>query len=187
MRVKPEDRFPSVRDFYLAFQQALSGTNLPRRETPHVFISYRRDLSAGWAVLFAKELKEKHNIFAFVDTQQADNAIRIPAKVQAAIQDCDIFVCLLAKTTLRSAWVKEEIRLACEFGKPMVPVFQESFLHPLPAEQVAPHILELLNFEGVYLLDRRNIHIDYSIAELARIVKGPYRDTHADGGTAQRP
>jgi hypothetical protein len=187
MRVKPEERFPSVRDFYLAFQQALSGANPPRRETPHVFISYRRDLSAGWAVLFAKELKEKHNIFAFVDTQQADNAIRIPAKVQAAIQDCDIFVCLLAKTTLRSAWVKEEIRLACEFGKPMVPVFQESFLHPSPGEEVGPHALELLNFEGVYLLDRRNIHIDYSIAELARIVKGPYRDARANGSPAQRP
>ncbi len=187
LRVKPEDRFPSVRDFYLVFRQALSSTFVARRETPHVFVSYRRDLSAGWAVLFARELKEKHNIFAFVDTQRADNAIRVPAKVQAAIEDCDIFVCLLAKTTLRSAWVKEEIRLACEFGKPMVPVFQESFLHPSPGEQVAPHVLELLNFEGVYLLDRRNIHIDYSIAELARIVKGPYRDAHANGSTSQQP
>jgi hypothetical protein len=136
-------------------------------------------------VLFARELKEKHNITAFVDTQRADSAVRIPAKGRTAIKDCDIFVCLLAKGTLRSTWVQEEIRLAFESSKPMVPVFQESFPQASTSEWPAPHIQDLLNYDGVHLLDRRNIHVDHTIAELARIVKGSSRSPRPTGDATQ--
>ena len=169
LSIKPEDRYPSVREFYLALRKSVSNP-LPRRSgIPRVFISYRRSLSAGWAVLFARELNEKHKISAFVDTQRVDTAARVPAKILKAIQECDIFVCLLAKGTLRSAWVEEEIRLAWANNKPMIPVFQESFVPP-EAASAPPHVGALMSYEAVYLLDRRNIHIDHTVAELAKIV-----------------
>jgi len=169
LSIKPEDRYPSVREFYLALRKSVSNP-LPRRSgIPRVFISYRRSLSAGWAVLFARELNEKHKISAFVDTQRVDTAARVPAKILKAIQECDIFVCLLAKGTLRSAWVEEEIRLAWANNKPMIPVFQESFVPP-EAASAPPHVGALMSYEAVYLLDRKNIHIDHTVAELAKIV-----------------
>jgi hypothetical protein len=79
-------------------------------------------------VLFARELRDKHRILAFVDTQMVDSAVRFPAKVRAAVKDCDVFVCLLDEGTLSSEWVQEEIKTAWEAGKPMIPVFQESFV-----------------------------------------------------------
>jgi hypothetical protein len=32
-------------------------------------------------------------------------------KIESAIRACDFFVCLLARSTLKSAWVREEERL----------------------------------------------------------------------------
>jgi serine/threonine protein kinase len=168
------DRYPSAREFFFAFERALQNTSPRRSGAPRIFVSYRRNLSAGWAVLFARELNDKHNMIAFLDTQRVDSAVRIPAKVQAAIRDCDIFVCLLAKGTLGSTWVQEEIRLAWEAGKPMIPVFQESFVAP-PIENLAPHIQALINYEGVHLLDRRNLFVDQAIVQLAKIVTGAVR------------
>ena len=170
LSVKPEDRYSSVWDFFLAFRKSMSNPVSRRAGTPRAFISYRRNLSAGWAVLFARELSEKHKISVFVDTQRIDTAVRLPVKILNAIQDCDIFVCLLGKSTLRSNWVQEEIRLAWQNNKPMVPVFQESFAPPSETAGIQPHVAALMSYEGVYLLDRRNIHIDYSVSELAKII-----------------
>jgi serine/threonine protein kinase len=181
LSVTPEERYPSVREFFLAFQFALAHPAGRRAGTPRVFVSYHRNLSAGWAVLFARELKDKHNISAFVDTQRVDSAVRVPAKIRQAIQDADIFVCLLAKNTLRSTWVQEEVRIAWESGKPMIPVFQESFDAPASSDQLAPHIQTLMSYEAVHLLDRRNIHVDHTIAELARLVTESTRRASGSG------
>ena len=64
----------------------------------------------------------------------------------------------------------EEIRVAGEKGKPMVPVFQETFSERA-GDKVKPHVETLLTHNGVHLLDRRNIHIDHTITDLAEIVK----------------
>jgi hypothetical protein len=53
----------------------------------------------------------------------------------------------------------------------MVPVFQESFSQPDANEKLEPHVEALISYDGVHLLDRRNIHVDYTIAELAKIVR----------------
>jgi len=89
-------------------------------------------------------------------------------KLAHAIADCDVFICLLAGDTLESEWVREEIRLAFEGNKPMIPVFQESYqVRYLPEE---PYLEAMLSFDGVHLLDRRNIHVDHTIADLADII-----------------
>jgi serine/threonine protein kinase len=166
----PVSRYPSIREFFLHLKRASGQRASPRDGPPRIFISYQRDASAGWAVLFSRELEQKHGITAFVDTQRVDNAVQLPVKLSRAIKDCDIFVCFLSDKTLNSLWVREEIRLAWENNKPMVPVFQENFEPPL-AEQLDGHIGALISFEGVHLLDRRNIYVDYAITRLAEIIK----------------
>jgi serine/threonine protein kinase len=171
LSTKPEDRYPSVRGFFLAFRQAVISPVTHRTGRPQAFISYQRDSSSGWAVLFARELEQKYDVFAFVDTQRLDSAVRFPTRLKKAIEECDVFICLLSAETLKSKWVQEEVRLAWENRKPMVPVFQESFSQPDPAEKLEPHIETLMTYDGIHLLDRRNIHVDYTIAELAKIVR----------------
>jgi serine/threonine protein kinase len=168
MSVNPDDRYPSIQEFNDAFDQAIQTDSAKASVNPQVFLSYRRESSAGWAVLFARELMEKHGISAFVDTQRRDSARRFPEKLANAVADCDIFICLLAGDTLESAWVREEIRLAFESNKPMIPVFQESYqIKDFPDEN---YIEAMLSFDGVHLLDRRNIHVDHTISDLADII-----------------
>jgi len=173
MSVECGDRYPSIRNFSFAFQHAVTSTTVRPTGTPRVFISYRRSPSAAWANLIGQGLKRKHRISSFIDTDQVDTAVQISAKVQQAILESDVFVCLLASSTLRSKWVEEEIRFAWQNGKPMVPVFHQGFrpVKSPKSEQPAPHIQDLLGWEGVHLFDRLNIHIDKTIEDLARIVR----------------
>lgn len=156
--------------------------NSRRAGIPRIFISYQREPSAGWAVLFERELKERHNISAFVDTQRVDTAVPLPVKIQQGIQCCDIFVCFLAGTTLNSAWAKEEIRLAWENRKLMVPVFQQDFERPNFGETHVPHIDALMSYEGVHLLDQLNIYVDEAIENIAKIVHASIDNATTDSG-----
>jgi len=159
-----------VREFFLALQNAVSKPTSRAEGRARIFISYQRDSSSGWAVHLASELDRKHKIAAFVDTQRTDSAVRFPARLKNAIQDCDVFVCLLSASTLQSKWVQEEIRLAWENNKPMVPVFQESYSQPDPSEQLEPYVETLITYDGVKLLDRQNLYVENAIEKLAEMV-----------------
>jgi hypothetical protein len=76
---------------------------------------------------------------------------------------------------LQSKWVQEEIRLAWENNKPMVPVFQESYAQPDPSEHLEPHIETLINYDGLQLLDRRNLYVEHTIDKLAEMVTATVR------------
>jgi len=52
------------------------------------------------------------------------------------------------------------------------PVFQESWVAPDLQRGSDPPLEELMSYDGVHLLDRRNIHVDHTVADLARLVKG---------------
>lgn len=168
MSVDPEQRYPSIQAFTAELIQAFE-TGRSSDDRARIFLSYRRDASAGWAVLFARELHDKHTIEAFVDTERRDSAVHFPEKLKKAIFECDVFVCLLAGDTLDSPWVREEIRVAFEHGRPMIPVFQESYR--TSEKHREPAIDSLLRYDGVHLLDRRNIHVDHTISDLAHIVR----------------
>ena len=173
----PDARYASIDEFVSAFERALTR----RTDTePSVFLSYSRDASAGWAALIAKELKQHHHIHVFLDTQAVDAAGRFPVRLQRAIEKCDVFVCLLAGDTLKSDWVRQEIRIAKQHEKPMVPVFQESFDPAHFAGSVDVSVDELLTYDAVHLLDRRNIHVDHTIADLASIITRTVRDASGE-------
>lgn len=168
LSVQPNARYESVSSFLNALIDSAAGKR--KSENPRAFISYHRETSAGWAVLFGHELKDKYKIDAYVDTQTVDQATRFPERVANAIADSDVFICLLGQDTLKSNWVREEIRVAHEHKIPMVPVFQERFEHTSHGDDVPPFLQALLTFDGVHLLDQRNIHIEHSIGDLARII-----------------
>jgi hypothetical protein len=137
-----------------------------RSRPPSVFISYQRAASSAWAVLLKKEMEREQGFQVFLDTEQQDSTGQFPLKLQRRIQECDVFICLLAGSTLASDWVRREIQLASEAAKPMIPVFQESYRDPPNLRTLEPFVRELLTYEGVKLLDRQNIYLDAAIQAL---------------------
>lgn len=180
MAVDPSERYRSAGEFVQTLEAALGGRRLRSSEDAFVFLSYRRDSSAGWANHFADKLKEQHGISVFLDVQRVDSAVRFPVRIQKAIEECDVFVCFLAAGTLQSDWVCQEIHCAYENSKPMVPVFHESYRLPESNEQLKPGIKTLLDYPAVHLLDLKNIHIDHTISDLAKIVQQTVRRLRSD-------
>jgi serine/threonine protein kinase len=168
LEVKPEARYPSMREYFLALKYATQ----PSRggDKPTIFISYQRGPSSAWALHIGNQLEQKYGIYPFVDTQRMDTVARFPLKLKKAIEDCDVFVCLLSGTTLDSNWVQEEIRIACESNKPMIPVFQESYRDPESFQSLAPHIKTLINYNGIKLLDEQNVYVKDAISQLGEMI-----------------
>src|SRR5690606_1704002 len=102
-----------------------------------VFISYRRKPSAKLANLIARERRERHRIEVYLDTERMDTAGDFPTRLTDAIRKSDVFLCLVAEDTFESDWVQREIEAAHDLGKPMVPVFQESY-NPLEPRDSLP-------------------------------------------------
>jgi hypothetical protein len=145
---------------------------------PQVFVSYKREFSSSVAQLIC-EMLARHNIDAFVDTRQLDIAGPFPDRLKRAIEECDVFLCLLGtdpksnRTTLDSDWVQKEIEHACSLNKPMIPIFQETY-HPITS-QLSPAAEILLRHDGIRLLDIQNIYVDTAIADIARMTKNVAR------------
>ncbi|MBZ0300133.1 MAG: protein kinase [Anaerolineae bacterium] len=135
-----------------------------------VFISYRRKPSAMLANLVARELRERHRIEVYLDTERMDTAGDFPTRLTDAIRKSDVFICLVAEDTFESDWVQREIETAHGLGKPLVPVFQESYDPLQPPATPSPSIRTLLEHDGVMVFDVKNVYIDQSIEFLARVV-----------------
>jgi hypothetical protein len=95
------------------------------------------------------ELEREYGYEVFIDTEQRDRAGQFPVRLEQHIERSDVFVCLLGKGSLESRWVNREIEPAHQRHKPMVPIFQESFRLPNDLSVAAPHVRELLLFDGV--------------------------------------
>jgi serine/threonine protein kinase len=165
----PEKRFASMKEFASAVAAAVQGHRKPHGAAG-VFLSYQRDVSSGWANYFAKELKD-HGIATFLDVQRPDRAEQFPPRLARAIEECDVFVCLLGSTTLQSKWVIEEIHQAHRHAKPMIPIFQESFDPSTARSTNDAAVATLLSYDAVHLFDLRNVHVRHSAEDLAHLVK----------------
>jgi serine/threonine-protein kinase len=136
-----------------------------------VFISYRRKPSAMLANLIARELRERHRIEVYLDTERMDTAGDFPTRLTDAIRKSDVFICLVADDTFESDWVLREIETAHALHKPLVPVFQESYDALAARDTPSPHIRALLEHDGVLIFDIKNVYIDQSIEFLARVIE----------------
>ena len=164
LATRPGDRFTSIGAFAEAFSAALRGQ--ARDTAPRVFFSYRREASAGWVWTFSTALRDRHGILSFVDVAQMDRAVRFPAKLEHEIRTCDVFVCFLTGNTLQSDWVRREIQFAREYGRPMVPVVDDTFVRPADLSDAA--LIELLEFDFVRLYGD---YVDEAIDRLASRIK----------------
>jgi len=144
---------------------------------------YCRESNAGWAALFAEKLSTQHGLDVFVDRHRVDSARQVPEKIESAIRECDFFVCLLAKTTLESAWVREEIRIADAAGKRMIPVIEEGFRRPI-AKRVPDWLKPFVPRDWLVpesarrLMDAEEIRLfadfdEAAIERLAKMIKYP--------------
>ena len=131
-----------------------------------VFVSYRRNPSEAYALLIAEKLNP-YGMNIFVDTLSVEGAEPFPERLERGIDECDIFVCLLAPTTLDSEWVRREIERAQTVGKAMIPVFQPDFVPPDPATQPAS-VARLLDGEGVKI---NSGYVNEAIDKLARMIE----------------
>ncbi len=136
---------------------------------PKIFISYRRADSAMLATLMQVKL-QSFGIDAFVDTRSIDGGGLFPNRLRRAIENADVFVCLLGATTLESSYVQEEILHAYRTKKVMIPVFQERYKAPDPAPEKET-IQTLLQSDGVHIFDVKNVYIDSAIADLAKMIR----------------
>jgi serine/threonine protein kinase len=170
MSVNHKDRFEKISEFGKAFELA-KVKSTGDHFLPSAFISYQRAISAPWAINLKWRLEKEYGIKAFVDSQREDKGGQFPPKLQSSIENTDVFVCLLAGSTLNSEWVKREIDIAHRAKKPMIPVFQESFHHPEDMPSLEPCLRELLMFEGIILLDEQNIYIDDAIRDLSKCIR----------------
>jgi Protein kinase domain/FHA domain/TIR domain len=164
----PARRYESLSAFATAFRASLRRI-VHRAEGPEIFISYQRNVSAILAMYLADKLRAQ-GIHAFVDAQGLDGAGPFPPHIERAIEDADVFVCLLADTTLRAEWVLREIRLAQQYGKPMIPIMQESYSRGISAS-AEPAVAELLRHQGLLVLDKRNLHLEHTVTDLIRLIK----------------
>jgi serine/threonine protein kinase len=171
--VRPEDRFGSIAEFCRAF----GGADVVVAEAarnPHAFFSYRRGGASGWATHFADKL-QRDGIDVYLDVKRRDNATQFPSWMEDMIQQRDVFVCFLEKTTLDSSWVRQEVELAYRNKKPMIPIIFEDFnVSDYAAEQDAA-VRRLLAYSGVTLLNDRNVYTDAAIEDLATMIKGSPR------------
>jgi serine/threonine-protein kinase len=170
MAVKPEERYRSVVDFMKALRGAAQETPAkPRRKL--VFISYHRAESSLLSLMLKDHLSRETDYEVFVDSEQQDRAGQFPPKLQRKIEQCDVFLCLLAKGTLKAEWVQTEIRLAHASKRPMIPVFQESFRFPKDRGTLEPHLRELVDSGGEKVWDLQNRHIRESIRSITEMIR----------------
>jgi serine/threonine protein kinase len=174
----PLDRYGSVEEFTRSLVTALTrpGDDRDENAPPRVFVSYHRGSGSGWANFIAGQLREKHGLDVFLDVQRIDGVSQFPQRLANAIKQADVFVCLLTPTAPESRWILEEIRLAHEHHKPMIPVFHENFVVPdvAPAAASTP-LATLLSYDAVRLLDIQNLYVDAAVTDIATRIKETVR------------
>jgi len=131
------------------------------------FISYRRAVSSQLAQTICEKLR-KYGVDAFFDTEEVSAAGRFADRLLTAIKQADVFIALLGGTTLESEWCLKEIEHAANLGKIMIPVFQESYAAPKPP--IPEAVQNLLNYDGLPILDVRNVYIEETIQRLAEMI-----------------
>ena len=92
-----------------------------------VFISYKQSESAAFASFLERGLEGAGlGIDVFTDRK-----IRLgdpgEERLEQAVRDCDVFICLFGMTTLNSKWVLKEIGWAVDFERRIIPIWHNGY------------------------------------------------------------
>ena len=174
LSAEPAQRHSTASDFAQQLARAVSIADRAI-EAHTVFISYERASATAWVTLIAQELAREHGIRCFVDAASLDRAESTRRRIRSAIRDCEVFICILGATTLQSQWVRDEIAMAWQARKTMVPVLLEGF-RETSEDKKARSIRVLLDFGGELILDRQNLYVKEAIQRIAQRVKSGLAD-----------
>jgi hypothetical protein len=133
------------------------------KKTPSVFISYRRDVSAGFAQIIHDKLESLGaNVFIDVNDIHAGD---FSDYIKQSIRASDFFVLILAPKTLESSWVIQELQYAYEHNKIIIPVLMNDF--SLYGSEVPAELQFLQTLNAVEL---RPQYVDAAVALIAKYI-----------------
>lgn len=172
MSRNPEDRFATAARFAAEFRKALEAAPAPAAKAAHhVFISYHRCPASSYlASIVERELIDA-GYEVFIDQNQRDTVGRFSAKIAAAIERSDVFICLLTDSALASPWVAREIEFALEKNKGLLPVFQHDFVCPKEVDQIPAPFRKLLEFDAVRIVDTQRAYMQTALVLLKDAIK----------------
>ena len=135
-----------------------------------VFLSYLRAASDELAQRVAQELSGQ-GFEVFAEPPETDGGDTLPARARQRIEAAEVFVCLVAEGTLATERIRREIETAHRLDKPMIPVFQESYV-AIPLEQAPSiHVRALLERDGIQVYDLQNVNVTQAVQALGRLVE----------------
>lgn len=130
-------------------EKAFALLELPLNE-PSVFISYRRQHSAAFALLIEARLRIAGNKNVFVDKMlEIGGDWRVELEQRAS--DCDVLIVLIGETTFESEWVRREVDLAASNAQTIIPIWH-------PNVRRNEHTPQIIN-------DRQEIRVERETAE----------------------
>ena len=132
-----------------------------------IYLSYRHEPSAGLAQRIMDDLRARQ-VDIFQSDYHADDTL--PPQPRQAIQQVDVFVCLVAATTFDSNRVRQEIEAAHRLNKPMIPVFQDSYTAVAVDKLPTPHVRALLGNDGLQAFDRQHDSLPQVLDTLAGLI-----------------
>src|SRR5207302_3266538 len=148
----------------------------PNRTEPYVFLSYSSTDRAQ--VLIIADALEAAGVRVWIDRRGIPAGASWDAAIVRAIRDCTVFLVLCTETALHSPNVQQEIRLALEERRPVVPLLAERITFPDEVRYA------LAGLQWVELLDRPiDEWLTQLLAALARLgIEGGMRQGAAAGG-----
>ncbi|MBI5667478.1 MAG: protein kinase [Chloroflexi bacterium] len=131
-----------------------------------VYVSYRPETSSSLATRLADELRARKMVVLL--SEQADSDTLAQTGRQA-IEQADVFVCLVTAGTFDSNRVRQEVECAHRLNKPMIPVFQAGYV-PL-AQMPTPHVRALLGSDGIQAFEYPDTEVTPVAAVLANLIE----------------
>lgn len=93
------------------------------RRRPMIMISYCRSEAKNYALALKKSLENLHNcVDIYLDLDEICCGQDWHDSLNRAVLQCDLFVALITRTYGETLWTSRELKLADQFGKPIVPV-----------------------------------------------------------------
>ena len=133
-----------------------------------IFISYARDDFENGS----KELKdylEKYGGFEVFLDQDMQKGSKWKDEIEKSIKKCDVFIVILTTAAIQSNQIKEEVDLAKEFKKPIIPCKDK--ILGIGWEDIP---WDLSSFDGIEFRDSDNLN-RFLIKEITNLQKEPAR------------
>jgi len=125
-RTTPQGVIPIDAIDYLLTPKAFALLEEPETP-PNIFVSYKRDPSAPFALLIVSRLQAKDIKNVYIDMNMA-YGVDWKNTLQEKVKQCRYFICLLAPQTAQSENVRDEVLWAREANTEIIPILHNAFL-----------------------------------------------------------